>query len=607
MRFKHWFTTIFGTSLIAASTLTAQAQPPMGMAPGMAYDGYGGAPMMPGSGPPPGYSPWPETSPYQNSFSQQTFNNGLWSESENNRSRRYLLNIEYLTGQSRTSNSIVGNTDAQNYPQTIQSQIGTQQQGGGGGGGGQQGQQGGILGPFLDSEANSRVGFPLFGRFDFGNPERKMTNHGARAIWGYDNADDSGVRLGFLTNQGSFNYNARDGLPAGRDSQRDYALFLIEQLHIINELNAQGNTAAAAQLQSELTQLTAQQPTTVGRFNDINDVLANNIDNLGGLPLDDGTIRKFPDGTTLGGVTVPYDLEFQMKLRSELYGGNAEWVLSPVLNWGSLRVRPTVGVRYFYLKEGFRFFGQDSGLAYTNTQQQGGGGGGGANQTLSPDIKIHATPDGIDDDSDGIVDNAGGEASGGQQQGGGNQQQNQQNFFSFHDHFRYPITSYLNSDADQHLGGGEIGLTYDFGGESLLLTGTTKFGLLANYKRLNLSGDNIAMHTREANLLLASTEDATPNSFTDSKVTAHVSPMLEQTINAEAPLFQYVPVLRRFGVFEKARFRAGYSILMIGGVADTTGSVLWQGLPADGLFPTIREKRNTYVTNNLSFGVSWQY
>lgn len=602
MRFKHWFTTIFSTSLIAASTLTAQAQSPMEMAPGMAYDGYGGVPMQ-GYGPPPGYSPWPETSPYQNSFSQQTFNNGLWSESENNRSRKYLLSIEYLTGRTRSSDSLVGNSQAQNYAQTIQAEIGNQQ----GQGGGQQGQQqGGILTPFLDSEANGRVGAPLFAAFDFDKYHRKMINQGARAIWGYDNADDSGFRLGFLTNQGSFDYNARDALRADhRDTQRAFALFAIEQIHIINELNATGNTAAAAQIQSELNQLASIQPTTVGRFNNVNQVLANNIDNLGGLPLNDGTLVTFSDGTTFGGVTVPYDLEFQMKLRSELYGGNAEKVMSPILNWGSLRVRPTAGLRYFYLKESFGFFGQDSGLAYTSTQQQGGGGGG--NQTLSADIKIHAVPDHVDEDRDGIVDNAGGEGSG-QQQGGGNQQnQNQLNFFSFHDHFRYPITSYLNNDAEQHLGGAEVGLNYDFGGESLLLSGTTKFGLLANYARLSMNGDNIAMHTRESNLLLPSTEDATPNSFTDEKTTTHVSPMIEQTITAEAPLFQYVPVLRRFSVFEKARFRAGYSILFIGEVTDTAGSVLWQGNPAAGLFPTIKEKRNNYVTNNYSFGVSWEF
>lgn len=602
MRFKHWFTTIFSTSLIAASTLTAQAQSPMEMAPGMAYDGYGGVPMQ-GYGPPPGYSPWPETSPYQNSFSQQTFNNGLWSESENNRSRKYLLSIEYLTGRTRSSDSLVGNSQAQNYAQTIQAEIGNQQ----GQGGGQQGQQqGGILTPFLDSEANGRVGAPLFAAFDFDKYHRKMINQGARAIWGYDNADDSGFRLGFLTNQGTFDYNARDALRADhRDTQRAFALFAIEQIHIINELNATGNTAAAAQIQSELNQLASIQPTTVGRFNNVNQVLANNIDNLGGLPLNDGTLVTFSDGTTFGGVTVPYDLEFQMKLRSELYGGNAEKVMSPILNWGSLRVRPTAGLRYFYLKESFGFFGQDSGLAYTSTQQQGGGGGG--NQTLSADIKIHAVPDHVDENRDGIVDNAGGEGTG-QQQGGGNQQnQNQLNFFSFHDHFRYPITSYLNNDAEQHLGGAEVGLNYDFGGESLLLSGTTKFGLLANYARLSMNGDNIAMHTRESNLLLPSTEDATPNSFTDEKTTTHVSPMIEQTITAEAPLFQYVPVLRRFSVFEKARFRAGYSILFIGEVTDTAGSVLWQGNPAAGLFPTIKEKRNNYVTNNYSFGVSWEF
>lgn len=608
MRFKHWLTTVFGTSLIAASTLTAQAQSPMGMAPGMAYDGYGGMPMQ-NYGPPPGYSPWPETSPYQNSFSQQTFNNGLWSESENNLGgRRYRLNIDYLTGQSRTSDSIVGNTKAQNYAQTIQSQVGQQQ--GGGGGGGQQGQQGGVLTPFLDSQANGTVGFPLFGKFNFGSPTHKMKNNGVQLNWGYDRADDSGMRLNFITNQGNFDYNARDGLPSGRDNQRAYALFAIEQLHIINELNAQGNTAAAAQLTSELNQLTAQQPTTVGRFNNLNDVLDNNIDNLGGLPLDDGSIRTFSDGTTLGGVTVPYDLEFQMQLRSELYGGNAEWVMSPLLSWGSLRVRPSVGLRYFYLKEGFRFYGQDSGLAYGSTTAQGGGGGGGggANQTLSPDIKIHATPDRFDNDSDGIVDNASGEQGGGQQGGGGGQQQQQQlSFFSFHDHFRYPISSYLNNDADQHLGGGELGLSYDFGGETLLISGSTKVGLLANYTRISMSGDNIGMHTRESNLLLPSTADATPNSFTDETTIAHVSPMFEQTITAEIPLFQYVPVLRRYSLFEKARFRAGYSILAIGGVTDTTGSVTWRGNPAAGLFPTINDKRNTYITNNYNFGVTWQY
>lgn len=560
---------------------------------------------MPGyGGPPPAYSPWPETSPYQNSFSQQTFNGGLWSESENNLSRRYVLSIEYLTGQTRSSDSLIGSTQAQSYAQMLQSQLGTQQ---GGQGGGQQNQQANVLAPFLTSQATGRVGYPLYGAFDFAGRNPKMNNDGARVVWGYDRADDSGLRLGFLTNQGNFNYDARDSLPSSRDTQRDFALYLIEQLHIINELNAQGNAAAAAQLQSELTQLTAQQPTTVGRFNDINLVLENNLDNLGGLPLNDGSIQTFGDGTTLGGVTVPFDLQFQISLRSQLYGGNAEWVMSPVLSLGTLRVRPTVGLRYFYLQEGFRFYGQDSGLAYGSAQQQGGGGGGG-NQTLSPDIKLHSPPDRNDNNNDQIVDNAGLIESGGQQQqGGGGQQQNQQIFFSFHDHFRYPISSYLNNDAYQHLGGGEVGLNYDFGGESLLISGATKVGLLANYTRIKMSGDNIAMTTRESNLLLPSTADATPNSFTDSQTSARVSPMFEQTIQAEAPLFQYVPVLNRFSAFEKARFRAGYSILAIGQVADTAGSVVWQGNPAAGLFPKIKGDRNTYITNNWSFGVSWQY
>lgn len=611
MRFKNWLTTIFSTSLIAASTLTAQAQPPMEMAPGMAYDGYGGVPApgyggvpAPGYGPPGVYSQWPEMSPYQNSFSQQSYNNGIWSESENQLTRRYRLSIDYLTGISRVSDSLVGNSRAFTYPQTIQSEIGNQQGGGGGGGG--QNQQGGILTPFLDSEAQNRVAFPLFRAVDLTDFSRKMRNNGVRVDWGWDNADDSGFSLGFVTNQGDFNYNARSNLPSTRDTQRDFALFAIEQLHIINELNSQGNTAAATQLTSELNQLAAIQPTTIGRFNDVNQVLENNLDNLGGLPLDDGTLTRFADGTTFGGVTVPYDLEFQLSLRSELYGGKVESIMSPVLSFGGIRVRPTVGARYFYLSERFRFYGQDSGLAYTSTQQGGGGGGGGA-QTISPDIKIHATPDRIDNDRDGIVDNAGGEGTGQGGGGGGGQQQNQLNFFSFHDHFRYPIESFLNNSSNQHLGGAEVGLTYDFGGQSLMLSGTTKVGVLANYRQIKMSGDNIAMHTRDSNLLLPSVEDATPNSFSDKQSGSHISPMFEQQINAEAALFRFVPVLRRMSVFEKARFRAGYSILAIGGVTDTAGSVIWQGNPAAGLFPSIREKRNTYYTQNYNFGVSWDF
>jgi hypothetical protein len=596
MRFKHWLSTVFGSVLVAASTITVQAQSPAGNSPEPGFAPVGMS--MSGYGPPSMYSPWPELSPYQDTFSQQQFDGGVWSQIERQSTRRYQLNIDYLTGQTRTSNSLIGHPQAQSYVDLLQFQLGGQQ--GGGGGGGQQQQS--PLQPFIDNPRQNQRGFELFGAFDFRKNKQKMDNDGVNILWGYDRADDSGFRLGFLTNQGTFNYNARSGLPSGRDNQREYAEFIIEKLHIINELNAIGNTAAAAQIQSELAQLAAVPSTQIGVFNDPNLVLQNNIDNLNGLPLDDGTLVRFPDGTTIGGVTVPYDLEFKVDLRSELYGGNAEIVMSPVLNWGSLRVRPTVGARYFYLAERFHFFGRDSGLAYNGSQQ----GGGGGQQTLSPDVKIHSPPDRIDNNGDGIVDNAGVPETG-QGGGGGQQQQQQLAFFSFHDHFRYPIESFLNNESDQHLGGGEIGLNYEFGSRSFLLSGATKFGLLANYGRIRMSGDNIAMHTRDADLLLPTEDDATPNSFTDSKDRSHVSPMFIQSITAEAPLFRYVPILRRSSILEKARFRFGYSFLLIGQVTDTAGSVLWQGNPSADLFPKIREKRNTYATQNYNIGVSWEF
>src|SRR5207249_812595 len=125
------------------------------------------------------------------------------------------------------------------------------------------------------------------------------------------------------------------------------------------------------------------------------------------------------------------------------------------------------GLRYFFLREGFHFLGRDSGLAYGGGQAQGGGGG---TQNISPDLKTHSTPDGIDENGDGIIDNAGLFESGqGQGQGGGGQGQTAV-FLQFHDQFRFPITSFLNNDADSHLAGGMVGLNYDVGGESFTLS-----------------------------------------------------------------------------------------------------------------------------------------
>ncbi len=601
MRFKYFLKATFAVVLIAYCGQSAIAQnPDVGMmSQGMPYPGEY-AP-VPGSGYgelPSSYSSWPETSPYARSYEQYQNNDGQWNANTNNRTQRYTFKVDYLTGRTRIPNSFIGNPNAETYIQTISSTLNTGQ-GGGGGGGGQQNQNSPLtLFGGTSSFATTMLGIPqqphweLFGALSLGSLGRIDTD-GTRFTFGIDNSDDSSLRFGFLYNgNNNFVYDARQAqLHRGRGGQPG----LTEEILRSPDFD-----------QIDLSPLSSA---------DL--ILQNNLFILHGIPLDDGTLIIGPDGTSRGGVTAPYDLDFRVTLKSQMYAGNAEWALSPVVDWKFLRIRPTVGARYFFLRESFGFYGRDSGLAYGGTTQ--GGGGGGGNQNLSPDVKISSPPDGIDQDSDGIVDNAGViEGGGGQGGGGGQNPQGQSNFVQVHfpDRFRYPITSFLNNDSDSHLGGAEVGLTYDLGGDSLMITGSSKVGLYANHETINMNGDNIAMHTRDNTLLLPSTDNARPNAFNDKVTHTHVSPLFEQSFTAEAAIFRYIPVLRRVSLLEKAQFRAGYSFMYIGKVLQPSSSINWQGNPADttfntkgrpGLFPTIHADYGTYLNQSYNFGVSWSY
>ena len=610
MRVKHWLKSVLGSSLLVVSGLTAQAQPPgmpmpMGGPPGgnymMPVDAYGAAPAPGyGYGPPSTYQSWPEMSAYDHSYSQQKVDgNGTWTDDTNNRQRRYRFDVDYLTGRARISNAFIGEERALSYIQVLQQQSGNQQQQGGGNQ--QQGQT--FLTAFSHpTSANgsptlgARQHFELYGAVRMQDLHRQMNMAGTRASWGYDNPDESGLRLGFLYNaDNNFRYSKRDHLPGGKGTEGA----LLNHLLQLPEDPADPNTV----LPRDLSQL--------GQYvypADVNRALQNNLFNLNGLPLNDGTVQTLPDGTHFGGVTAPYDLDFRIDLRTEVYGGNIDWVMTPVLDWKYLKVRPVAGLKYFNLGERFSFYGRDSGLAYGPSQ--GAGGGGGGNNTISPDQKVHSIPDGVDNNGDGIVDNAGVFEGGQQQQGGGgggNQQAGGATFLQFHDQFRYPITSYLNNSAVSNLAGGMLGLNYDLGGDSFLITGSTQFGLLGNHERIKMNGDNIAMHTRDSTLIPASPTNATPNAFSSSQTHSRVSTMFQQSLNVEAPLFRHIPVLKRVGLLEKAQFRAGYTFMFIGGVVDPANSIQWNGNPVEGLFPFIRERRNNFTSDFYNFGVSWKY
>ncbi len=186
------------------------------------------------------------------------------------------------------------------------------------------------------------------------------------------------------------------------------------------------------------------------------------------------------------------------------------------------------------------------------------------------------------------------------------------------------MRAYLNSNVVSDLGGPEAGFHYILGdSRGISITGSTKVGALFNYERMNLSGDNIGNHMAVDLItgpdpttgLFTPTDmfdtnniaGPTQNAFSDSKSSTHVSPMFEQSLTAEVPIFSRVPVLKNVRQLEGAKFRLGWTYLFISEVADPLQSVRWQSNPQAGLFPSLQTERDNFSQNTFSFGVNWDY
>jgi hypothetical protein len=94
------------------------------------------------------------------------------------------------------------------------------------------------------------------------------------------------------------------------------------------------------------------------------------------------------------------------------------------------------------------------------------------------------------------------------------------------------------------------------------------------------------------------------NSFLDEERHAHVSPLLEQSINADIRIAHLLPFLKKSYMFEDARLRLGYTWTFIGEVQRPTDAIDWKGFP---LFPSVRIERHNFIMNQLSIGLACPY
>ena len=253
-----------------------------------------------------------------------------------------------------------------------------------------------------------------------------------------------------------------------------------------------------------------------------------------GVPLDDG----------LGGAIVRYDQLFRVIHDTEVFGTEVNLIKSKIWSKGTLIVKPTLGVRYIFLRERFTFQGRDSGLLIT------------------------FDPDGT---SDPTSVTPGGVA---------------------------PYRAELDSSVRTHLAGPQAGLHYELGGKFLKFIGTSKFGLMANHEKLELEGFGIG-----DGFAVNSPFDQN-RAFAQKEKNVHVSPLFEQSLTIEANIIPFIPVIRRMRILEEARFRAGYSLTALWQIARPGDTVNWRGQPS---VPTIRTQRSRWYTNGWNFGFVWDY
>jgi hypothetical protein len=556
--------------------------PPMQGYQGSPSDGYSSYSAMtqPAGAYPNYYQPYPEISPYEQEFNQIANRNGLWESESQSRiglPSRWKFRTEYVRMKSSQGKKLIGNSIAPIYREQIRTVL----EGAGGGGGG-----GADIEDYLAAltgDGNGGSGFSLFDPVR-GDEITSPNLKGLRLTLEGENADGSGIELWGLWAQDKSNeFNARDSVAPSRGAEQE----LIGRIYDdFNQMVISGDTPLS----------------TAANSPNVFEILQNNLLNLRGIPLDDGTLERVFGDTYEGGASAVYDLDFRIKNDIEVYGTGLKWKSMPLYKTDSVRIRPNTGFRYMAIKEGFGFFGRDSGILYDNQAN--------ANNPPLPDVKLHSLPNNFDDNADMIVDNAGAieDSLGGQGGGGGGGAATMASFYILGDPQLYPITSFLNNTVNSHLVGPEFGLNYDLGGaKGFRMGGSSNVGVLLNYHEVRMSGDNIFVTTRQSNLIPASPTNARPNGFGSSTTHRSISPMFEQMFYAEGPLFQYLPILRRSSILRNAQFRAACTVTVIGELTRAGDSILWQGNPSENLFPEIRTSKSTWTGSSWDFGVVWSW
>lgn len=543
--------------MLLALTMSAESGAQM-----MEYPSYGAPSFM--GGPPPAYSaidpsgmpgsfqPHPMISPYQNAMEQHYNDDGVWFRKVFGHTaalNNYFFNLSYTQTKTRGLTGRVGDESAPTFTQE----------------------------EAIDGTTNSNLPDALFlNNFNpvNGNITPDNVGSGIRINTGFRNAMGWGLNIDVdwlaPTNR---TYNSREGFESVRLSTVT-ALDLEASNGEGTFNNAFANNFRERQIVEDeiltgdiLLNLAAD----FGLFGGADDVLDRQLFNLHAIPLQNGVDRD--------GFNQRFDLDFITQHSVEVYTGSTTFVAPVIYETDSLKVSPVVGGRFSRINERFGFVGVDSGLVYAQN-----------------------IPDGVDDDNDFVVDNVA-------ETGTATFAQGNPSTDSI-------IRAFVDSSVQTSLAGPELGVEYTIGeGDGFKIKGATKVGALFNREKLRLSGDNIGdTVTTTVDLVSGDTilqdlfdTGSGLNAFESSKETTHISPMFQQSLSAEIPLFSRVPVLRDMWQLENASLQLGWTYLFVGEIADPLQSINWLTNPRAGLTPTIDVQRSKFFQNSFTAGINWEF
>ncbi len=593
MRIRHSLTTLVPVVVMLLRGLSAEAQygspypspgpvyyngsPGQGPAPGSPYG------QMPPGGYPPTYQPHPMISHYDHMLEQHFNDDGTWFRNATdgfgpfNQPRSWYFGVDYVRSKTRQLDGIVGADGVQTYTQ--------------------------LQDPNSDGLLGVGSGETFYKNFDAARASLipELGNNGIRMNGGFWNVDGSGLLLSgswLADNTATF------------DARKDFESTLLGTADVLRlrrnggrddgaPFNLSGHTDREIVEQQILGPGQAANFDTVGTrtfltLGNTFDILDRTLHNLYGLPVTNGS-----DPFILAsGFTVPYDMDFILNHSLETMSAGAAAAFAPIYEKNGLKIRPILGGRFYQIDESFGFRGVSSLLSY---------GDGDADAFVN--AKIFPVQDGVDQNGDFRPDNI--------------EEDGDTTFVpiaGFSDTLM--VRSFLDSNVVSNLGGAETGLHYTIGDKKgIVITGSTRVAAMLNHESLKISGDNIGNFMGQevvpdpitgANIFIEmfdtdTTNGPSQNAFTDASNSTHLSPLFEQGLNAEIPIFSRVPVLKNMWQLDDAKLNLGWSFLYIGKVADPNQSVVWDTRPITGIFPTVQADRRSFYQNTLSVGVNWNY